>query len=1212
MAQIVGECAERLNAGEDLDIAEVASRHPDLRPDLEEILRTLTLGDGRVVAADTGASEISRHLRVVGDYHVIAEVGRGGMGVVYEAWQWSLRRRVALKVLSPGLLGDERARRRFEREASWTARVDHPGICTIYDAGVDGDVHFIAMRFLEGETLRQRISARRREAAEQGPSPRGPGSPGHVEEVARLVEKTARALHVAHEAGIVHRDIKPSNIVVSEALEPTIVDFGLAGSEEVVRTELTVSGWLGTAAYMSPEQLSTTRSVVDRRSDIYSLGVTLYEALTLEPPFRASTRLAMCRQIVQGAPPGCRKRNSLVSRDLETVVRTAMETDPEHRYRTAEELADDLRRVLERRPIHASRPSVARRVRAWVSRYPVPSALLFLLLVATTVSVLLAVDARSRTREARRNEYAAQLATYSVAFRSGNYAEAARRLHACRESLRGWEWRHYDLQHDSSLLRFRAHSNIVRSLAYSPDGRRIVSGGDDRDDGAHDVRIWDSDRGELLLTLRGHRAPVWSVAWSPDGRTILSGSADGTVRRWDAASGALLSMPRREGSEVRAVVFAPDGRRFAAGDAEGRLSIWSGGASRPDAVFSGEEHAVLALTFHPSGSPLLSIHGAGVYRLWDPDREGTGRALPIGPQDQVTSATFSLDGAAVVTGHDFGQVETWSTRTGGSLGLRMGHRSAGVREVACRPGGRHVASAAEDRTLAIWDIATGERCATLPGHEKYVECVAYRPDGERIASGDGGGSIRIWDARSRGADSKLEIAFSTAVCFSPTGDTLACGGCRNDSGVVVLLDTTCGRVESLPVTDSGLVRSVAFSGDGRRIAAGASTREIPVRDTAGPGLVRCLRVDFHTVAAVALSHDGSLLAASDGKDVRVWDVDRGADVRRLRGHTRWVEAVLLTSDGRRVISGSRDRTVRVWDLGSGEGERTLDCRDWVFSLACSRDGRLLAAGDDNGGITLWETRGWRRLARPTGHDARVNGLTFHPDGSRLASAGDRTVRLWSTETGELISILVGHEAPVDSVAFDADGSRLASTGLHDPVIRIRESELSEARAMWGWLPLPDPPGRLALWTEDPEDPRLAAGEDSQRARVRVVSLSEGKVALEYPTGYLSARGGGGGAVYADRRDIGPRETWTLERLEQGGVLLRSTTGHYLTAERAPDDRGRWRPVRLNAMRTAEEVESDGPGWQRFRLDREEGTDRHVLKIVPCPPDATEARVVALP
>jgi len=324
-------------------------------------------------------------------YQPLKVIGRGGQGVVYLAVDHRLKRSVALKVLRGFAATSDAVLGRFVREAEVASRLDHPGICPVYDAGVEGEVAYIAMRYLPGRTLAEVLdAARAREPSDREPEGDGLSSRSRsgVRHAVKLIEQTARSLHAAHEAGIVHRDVKPGNIMISSGGDPVLMDFGLAG-EETARAGLTRTGdFLGTPAYMSPEQ--SMRRRLDRRTDVFSLGVTLYECLTLRRPFDSPTRASLCRAIQHEDPPDPGRTNPHVSSDLRVVLEKAMEKDPEHRYGSALELAEDLRRFLAGEPILARSAGPFGRLSRFVKRRPAQTAFAGAILLGLALAVAMA------------------------------------------------------------------------------------------------------------------------------------------------------------------------------------------------------------------------------------------------------------------------------------------------------------------------------------------------------------------------------------------------------------------------------------------------------------------------------------------------------------------------------------------------------------------------------------------------------------------------------------------------------------------------------------------------------------------------------------------------------------------------------------------------------------------------------------------------------
>ncbi len=382
--------------------------HPDKAGAIRDAIEARRVGGGAGVSGSDGASDR------IGRYQPLEELGRGGQGLVYLAEDTHLGRVVALKVLRGFGPLSEQLMERFKREAEVTSKLDHPGICRVYDAGVTGGVPYIAMQFIRGTTLADTIRNAKSSATpepsiasyidfddeallesldsdEAAPASTGKTTRADVMTVIRIIERAARALHVAHEAGIIHRDIKPGNIMITPAGEPVLLDFGLAG-EEADELALTQTGDIfGTPAYMSPEQLEAHRIRPDRRTDVFSLAVTLYECVTLRRPFEAPTRHGLYRAIQNDHPPDVRRINRAIPADLAVVLEKALEKDRDQRYATALEFADDLKRVGDTLPIAARPVSRAGRLVRWAKRRPALAALVVVLLVgAPTLASLIA------------------------------------------------------------------------------------------------------------------------------------------------------------------------------------------------------------------------------------------------------------------------------------------------------------------------------------------------------------------------------------------------------------------------------------------------------------------------------------------------------------------------------------------------------------------------------------------------------------------------------------------------------------------------------------------------------------------------------------------------------------------------------------------------------------------------------------------------------
>jgi serine/threonine protein kinase len=438
--QVLLAYVEALEDGRDPDRDRLLAAHPDLRPDLETFLaghdemqrltaplRAARGGDAHelIEAPRQRPDDPPAGLGELGDFRLLSEVGRGGMGVVYEAEQISLRRRVALKVLPFASAIDPRRLHRFKTEALAAAHVQHEKIVPVHAVGCERGVHYYAMQFIDGQSLAALIGELRVLRDEGPESPSGGGATSAATTISRersadrlryfgrvagLGRQAAVALEHAHQAGIVHRDVKPGNLLLDLRGQLWVTDFGLAQFAGDIG--LTITGeMLGTLRYASPEQVLARRGIVDHRSDVYSLGATLYELLTLRPPFDGRDRSALIRQIADDEPTPPRSLEPSIPAELETIVLKALRKEPADRYATAREMADDLQRFLDGRPILARRPTPSERLRAWSRRHPAMVgsgvAALILLSVASLVSTAIVRREQARTLAEQRKAEAA-------------------------------------------------------------------------------------------------------------------------------------------------------------------------------------------------------------------------------------------------------------------------------------------------------------------------------------------------------------------------------------------------------------------------------------------------------------------------------------------------------------------------------------------------------------------------------------------------------------------------------------------------------------------------------------------------------------------------------------------------------------------------------------------------------------------------------------
>jgi WD40 repeat protein/serine/threonine protein kinase len=1120
VARVADEFRERQKKGEQPDVEEYAARYPEAAPVLRRVFASLQLLglSASAGAAEAGEASGEPVTGILGDFRIFREVGRGGMGIVYEAEQISLGRRVALKVLPFAAALDARHLQRFKNEAQAAAHLQHTNIVPVYYVGCERGVHFYAMQFIEGQTLAALIRDLRQLASGQ-PAADPPGAAGSLagelasgqwappqrngadlppttdyvpppsaaataagalsterstqsrgffRAAAQLGVQAAEALEHAHQLGVIHRDIKPANLLVDSGGRLWVTDFGLArlGSDP----GLTMTGdLLGTIRYMSPEQALAKRVVVDARTDLYSLGVTLYELLTLERAYPGKSREEVLRQIAFEEPRPPRHLNSAVPAELETIVLKAMAKNPEERYATAQELADDLKSFLEDKPIKAKRPSLRQRLVKWARRHKTvvrAAVVVFLLaVVALAVSTVFIWRAKEDLKQALERErqtvererltsYLQRIALAEREWSSNNLARMEQLLAECPEDLRGWEWHYLKRLRYKTLAPLR-HDAAVLCAVFSPDGRRIASS--DQDGW---VKVWDARTGRELVKFRAHPEHARSVAFSPDGRRLATASWDGTVKVWDAqaldkdpAAPPLLTLKGHDGL-ARNAAFSPDGQCLAAASGRwmnsGEVQVWDATTGAPVVAVPAYVSSLNCLDFSPDGRRLVAVgrDPDSAVKVWDA-RTGQELLTLHGHTQAVGSVAFSPDGRRIASAGGSVQLPEpelliWDAQTGRETHRLRGHTN-GVRCVAFSPDSRRLASGSRDHTVKLWDVQTGREVLTLRGHSGIVFSVSFSRDGQRLVSASHDCSVRVWDATpAEGTPDpgcmtlRGHSADVNAVAFHPKDRRLVAAA--GTDGTIRLWDAGNGEQMRTLHAQADHVWGLAFSPDGQRLAA-AGGKSVTVWDTTTwqqtPPSPLATTVALRTVA---FSPDGRLLAAGGYslQPVSIWNAATGELIRELP--TKWViRSVAFSHDGQRLAAASYDGTVRVWDVTTGEAVVRPPLRHGAAAtgVAFSPDGQRLASASLDGTVRVWDTTSWRPLLVLPDPTGGVWCVTFSPDGRHLAWGGtDATVKVVDATTGE-IQTLRGHTGWVQSVAFSPDGRRIASASS-DGTVKIWE------------------------------------------------------------------------------------------------------------------------------------------------------------------------------
>ncbi len=988
-------------------------------------------------------------------YELEAVLGRGGMGVVFKARHLALKRTVALKMIRAGDLADPGELARFQVEAQAVARLQHPNIVQIYEVGTVEGSPYCALELAEGGSLAQRLAAR----------------PLAAREAARLVEALAQAMHLAHSRNVVHRDLKPANVLLMADGTPKITDFGLARHLDRDSGQTQAGQVMGTPSYMAPEQALGRSHDAGPAADVYALGALLYACLTGRPPFVGQTMVETLDLVRTQEPVPPSRIQAGVPLDLETICLKCLRKEPEKRYASAAELADDLVRYQRGEPIQARPVGPAERLVKWVRRNRVVASLLGLVVAALvaggtgiyvkyldaeTQRQLAETNARQarteadekekalRKEQSARRELEEQLANGKVqlaqaAWDKGEPAVAREVLGQVPEPLRRWEWRYLRRAFEGGIFSLYGHTAHVHAVAFSADGSRLATAGRDRT-----ARLWDARTGAALLVLRGHTQMVQAVAFSPDGTRLATASGwDGTARVWDTRTGAALLTLRGITGVTQAVAFSPDGKCLAAGYRDLTARLWDVRTGASVRAFKGHTAEIIAVAFNADGTRLATVAADRTARLWDA-RTGAALHEVKGHRGLVQAVAFSPDGRLLATGSQDNTVRLWDVRTGASLREIRGHPMM-VIGLAFSPDGTRLATGCPDRFVRLWDVRTGALLRRFQGHTGPVFGVGFSPDGARLASAGGDGTARLWDVRSAAAPLVFQghTVDVAAVAFSPEGASLATAG---HDGAARTWDARTGLALREFRRGTSAVQAVAFSGDGTRLASADSEGAVRLWDARTGTLLRQLEGHTRAVLGVAFSPDGARLAsAGEDQTARLWDIRTGATLRTLRGHAGAVSAVAFSTDGARLATASKDGTARLWDAQTGALVGELKGHTAaLLGTAFSVDGSLLATAAADQTARLWDGRTGAALRELRGHTGVVAGVAFSPDGSRLATASwDKTARLWDARTGAALLELRGHTAWVRGVAFSPDGSRLA-TASSDRTARLWDGRLGVA------------------------------------------------------------------------------------------------------------------------------------------------------------------------
>jgi WD40 repeat protein/serine/threonine protein kinase len=1124
--QIADEFVEAIRQGKHPSVEEFVQRYPAHADEIREMLPALELMETAKSADASGQQPLAQAAGAVpllwqlGDYQILRVVGRGGMGVVYEAQQLSLGRHVAIKVLPSHALLDPRHLGRFQREARSAAKLHHTNIVPVFGVGDQDGLHYYVMQFIpglpldvvldelrrlrqpggqpaptEGNTPGQSITATQdvsardvaralltgefRQPAEkdEGGSMKAearqpdasvssfilpPSSfsssatihlPGQTEgstlsdsgnqywqSVARIGMQVADALAHAASQGILHRDIKPSNLLLDDTGNVWVTDFGLAKAQSDSDNLTHTGDVVGTLRYMAPERFNGQG---DLRSDVYSLGLTLYELLVLRPAFDEADRSKLVRQVMHEEPVRPRKLNPSVPRDLETVMLKAIARDPAHRYQTPAEMAADLKRFVEDRPVRARRASGAEKLWRWCRRNPLPASLLAAILLVFLTGFVGVVwqwrlaaaardDATNRELEAvaARNEttLAQEDAITHLYHALIDQARAVRESRATGYRAEAWNLLHQALElqtpdRDLMALRQEAAACMGDFVGLEP------------------------------AAVDGFPAEVFTKTMTPDGHHVALGLRDGTILIIDLATKKVSAQLRGHHSTVLSLAFMPDGRLLST-EHRGSPKIWQ--ASK-----AGGWMAAADLSLPPE---ILALFPAPVFPF----------IAPLGCRAPVREIAVSGDGRLLAVAHA-NRIQLWnlppslpSTGEWGRVGLAdAGSFTAGAgggfRFVSFSPRGDLLCAhcdRGEGTDYVVWDLIERRLRGKVAPNLDTPHGATFSPDGRLLACASGGG-VEVYDTATLQQKLFVRGDYAQSVAFSPDSQLLA-----------------------IPSTQLGVVRLWNL----------ATNREVAL-----------LRLPGTPVGAL-FTPDGKSLFATTYRSARIWNLAGAGDKRVLAGHTAGVPVVAFSPNGELLAAGGKDKTVSVWNSATGERvHRIAALPEHVQTLAFHPDGNLLAVST-GGAARLWDTSSWQAVADvPPDAGGEMWSLAFSPDGTYLAGSGEAGVRLWKlgrAQSGPKLSLVAQPSKELaGSLCFSPDSRTLAwveRVGF-DRIVRLWDLKRGRVRV------LPARPAHWILTLAFAPDGRLALVNEQQEAEWWDVSA--GRRVAAYGRGELADHSG---------------------------------------------------------------------------------------------------------
>ncbi len=1023
-----------------------------------------------------------------------SEIGRGGLGRVLSVFDIHLERNVAIKELIPkkkakaSEKNDQESETekvdnirvsRFLREARITGSLEHPSIMPVYEIGRrDDGTFYYSMKLVRGKTLAQAL----RECKD-------------IHDRLELLthfEDLCQAIAYAHSKKVIHRDIKPANVMLGEFGETVVLDWGLAkvhGQPEYADSTFEqetkslldamagrtiVGAAIGTPSYMSPEQAMGQIDQIDERSDIWCLGVVLYQILTGRTPFEGNNPMEIVRKVKEQPIKPVRELCPEAPPDLAAVAEKALCRNKSERYSEAREIANEVQAYMSGSKIEAYEYTSWELLKRFIAKNKSLTASAIFLLLFLIVGAGVIFDAY-RTAEMSRQEAVAAREEAENNERQVHYhlskslVEKAKNFYVEKDYLQARVFAAEALLNNpynpyspfaftpditdtveaaesrvsASSLVFQADANTsvvhdttfighqadVNDVEFSPDGLWLVSAGTDST-----IRIWNVRERKLYKTLSGHTAKIWRLDISPDGKNIASCSDDQTVRIWSLPDGKELHVLRNNSSQVFDVAYSPDGKWLATGRSDGLVTIWDLSSMKIFKRHTDNRGRVGTIAFS-NDSQWLATGGSDreirFYRMRDHKLIHSLK----GHKDQVHEITFAPNDEHLVSVGSDKVVNIWNLDSM-QLEESFDDHEDPIWGARFSSDGKSLITSADDHTIRMWDFEKRKLITKITAHEHYIPMAVFSPDDSLIASASWDKTVKLWKVlppkvtRLSGHEK-----YVYSVDLSPNEKYLLSIGMEQFMNLWDFKTKTW--IKKCEKDDVFLV-SMKHSDDGKWLVTGNGVGEVGLWDVKD-GYKRVLTKQVHEKQRIVwwttFSPDSQLVASCCEKEVKILHADDLSLVTTLQGHSEQVWYVAFSNDGKLLATASNDKTIKLWDTSTWQLLKTYKGHtDWVTTVEFSPDSRLLVSGSRDKTVKIWETGSGKLIRTLKGHAEWVPRLLFLKDGKHLLSTSDdHTVRIWEIDTGKVVQqLLFSYETIARTQT--SDGRYLITNDYNDVVI----------------------------------------------------------------------------------------------------------------------------------------------------------------------------------